>query len=137
MRQVQATESDLVDMVFKSGYVVYRNHQPNDKTQEKAVDGEQAADTLEKEYEEKIRKANMEMRREHGDQIDGNETGRAEDADKKIEKVALTPDEMNGREAFFSLMAMKMMELSKKYQRKLHDIHTIFFMVSCDFQLLE
>ena len=44
---------------------------------------------------------------------------------------------MNGREAFFALMAMKMMELAKKYSRKLEDLHSIFFMVSCDFQLLE
>lgn len=44
---------------------------------------------------------------------------------------------MNGREAFFALMAMKMMELAKKYHRKLEDMHSLFFMMSCDFQLLE
>ena len=65
-------------MVFKSGYVVYRNQNANDKQQQskanqvvsQANGGEQQADSLEKEYEEKIRKANMEMRREHGDQMD-------------------------------------------------------------------
>jgi len=44
---------------------------------------------------------------------------------------------MNGREAFFSLMAIKMMKLSHKYQRKLEDLHSIFYMVSCDWQILE
>ena len=49
----------------------------------------------------------------------------------------MTPEDMNGREAFFALMAMKMMKLAKKYSRKLEDIHGLFFMVSCDFELLE
>lgn len=120
-------------MVFKSGYVVYRNQNPNEKQQDKVNNGgEQQADTLEKEYEEKIRKANMEMRREHGDQMDVDFL-HGESAESKIEKVALTAQDMNGREAFFALMAMKMMQLAKKYQRKLEDLHSIFFMVSCDF----
>ena len=78
----------------------------------------------------------MEMRIEHGDQEDAtkaNEDG----VDSKEEKVALTPDDMNGSEAFFALMAIKIMKLANKYNRKLDDIHSLFFMVSCDFQLLE
>lgn len=77
-------------MVLKSGYVVYRNHNPNEQQQDKAIGGEdQQADTFEKEYQEKIRKANMEMRREHGDQMDVD-CLHGDGADSKIEKVPLT-----------------------------------------------
>ena len=44
---------------------------------------------------------------------------------------------MSEREAFFALMAIKMMNLSQKYQRKLEDLHDIFYTVSCDWERLE
>jgi len=63
--------------------------------------------------------------------------GQGEGNEQKVEKIPVAPEDMNGREAFFALMAMKMMELAKKYHRKLEDMHSLFFMMSCDFQLLE
>jgi hypothetical protein len=44
---------------------------------------------------------------------------------------------MSGKEAFFALMGMKMMKLAKKYTKTLEEIHSMFYMVSCDFELLE
>jgi hypothetical protein len=44
---------------------------------------------------------------------------------------------MSAREAFFALMAIKMMKLSQKYHRKLEDLHDMFYTVSCDWQRLE
>ena len=44
---------------------------------------------------------------------------------------------MSARDAFFALMAIKMMKLSQKYNRKLEDLHDIFYTVSCDWQRLE
>lgn len=50
--------------------MVYRNHKPAEKKQDQGANNEQMADNLEKEYQEKIRKANMEMRKQHGDEMD-------------------------------------------------------------------
>lgn len=44
---------------------------------------------------------------------------------------------MDAKEAFFSLVAIKMMKLSKKYQKSLAELHNLFYMVSCDFDVLE
>jgi len=44
---------------------------------------------------------------------------------------------MSGTEAFFALMGIKMMKLAKKYTKTLEEIHSMFYMVSCDFELLE
>ena len=51
--------------------------------------------------------------------------------------LELKTTEMTDREAFFSAMAVRMMQLSKKYNRKLEDLHDIFYTVSCDFERLE
>ena len=50
---------------------------------------------------------------------------------------AIDVEKMNGQEAFFALVAMKMMKLGKKYSKTLEEVHSLFYMVSCDFQLLE
>ena len=44
---------------------------------------------------------------------------------------------MTGREAFFTLMGIKMMGLSQRYNRSLEDLHALFFRVSCDWKKLE
>ena len=44
---------------------------------------------------------------------------------------------MSKRDAYFSLIAIKMMKLSDKYKRKLEDLHDLFYTVSCDFTRLE
>ena len=44
---------------------------------------------------------------------------------------------MSGKDAFFALMAIKMMRLSQKYQRSLSDLHDLFYTVSCDWKKLE
>lgn len=44
---------------------------------------------------------------------------------------------MDPKQAFFSLLAVKMMKLSKKFNKSLAEIHTIFYTVSCDLQILE
>ena len=46
-------------------------------------------------------------------------------------------DQMTGRDAFFALMAVKMMNLSQKYGRKLDELHELFYSVSCDWCSLE
>jgi len=65
--------------------------------------------------------------------MDVDQEGDGAGGEQKTEKVPLTPEDFTGREAFFALMAMKMMELAKKYDRKLDDLHEQFFMASCDF----
>jgi len=44
---------------------------------------------------------------------------------------------MTGREAFFALVGIKMMSLSQKYNRKLEELHGLFYTVSCDWKQLE
>lgn len=44
---------------------------------------------------------------------------------------------MDAKQAFFSLLAIKMMKLSKKFNKSLSEIHTMFYMVSCDLHILE
>lgn len=51
--------------------------------------------------------------------------------------LEVTPACMTSRDAFFSLMAIKMMNLSQKYGRKLEDLHDMFYTVSCDWSRLE
>ena len=51
--------------------------------------------------------------------------------------LEMLSDEMSTRDAFFSLMAIKMMNLSQKYSRKLEDLHDMFYTVSCDWDRLE
>lgn len=64
-----------------------------------------------------------------------------EDPDNELKpdnaKNEITNEDMSEREAFFALMAIKMMNLSQKYQRKLEDLHDIFYTVSCDWERLE
>jgi hypothetical protein len=61
------------------------------------------------------------------EKIDVNENGQIEVPD----------DDMTEREAFFALIAIKMMNLSQKYHRKLDELHDIFYSVSCDWERLE
>ena len=44
---------------------------------------------------------------------------------------------MTGKEAFFALIGIKMMALSQKYNRKLEELHGLFYTVSCDWKQLE
>jgi len=46
-------------------------------------------------------------------------------------------DEMSGSEALFALIGIRMMKLSQKYNRKLDELHTLFYSVSCDWEQLE
>jgi hypothetical protein len=39
----------------------------------------------------------------------------------------INPDDLTDREVFFALMAVKMMRLSQKYNRKLEDLHNLFY----------
>ena len=65
----------------------------------------------------------------------------AEDEDNDLNEdqqhIDITDDEMTSRDAFFALMAIKMMKLSQKYHRKLEDLHDMFYTVSCDWERLE
>ena len=62
----------------------------------------------------------------------------SEDKDKQqIQYTKIDPESMDAKEAFFSLVAIKMMKLSKKYQKSLAELHNLFYMVSCDFDVLE
>lgn len=44
---------------------------------------------------------------------------------------------MTGRDAYFSLMAIRMLKLSQKTKIKLDQLHEMFFSVSCNWQKLE
>ena len=61
------------------------------------------------------------------EKIDVNENG----------QIEVKEDDMTEREAFFALIAIKMMNLSQKYHRKLDELHDIFYSVSCDWERLE
>ena len=62
----------------------------------------------------------------------------SEEKDKQqIQYTKIDPESMDAKEAFFSLVAIKMMKLSKKYQKSLAELHNLFYMVSCDFDVLE
>lgn len=61
-----------------------------------------------------------------------------EKEEEKIEEdVQIMPQDMSAREAFFSLIGIKMMSLSQKYNRNLEDLHGLFYRVSCDWKQLE
>ena len=53
----------------------------------------------------------------------------------KLEKV--DPENMQGREAYFALMAVRMLRISQKYGRNLKELHETFYSVSCDWDRLE
>lgn len=53
----------------------------------------------------------------------------------KLEKF--NPDQMTGRDAYFALMAVRMLRISQKYGRNLKDLHEAFYSVSCDWDRLE
>jgi hypothetical protein len=44
---------------------------------------------------------------------------------------------MNKKDALFALIGIKMMKLSQKYNRRLDELHGIFYTVSCDWKRLE
>ena len=44
---------------------------------------------------------------------------------------------MTGRDAYFALMAVRMLRISQKYGRNLKDLHELFYSVSCDWDRLE
>ena len=44
---------------------------------------------------------------------------------------------MNSKDALFALIGIKMMKLSQKYNRRLDELHGIFYTVSCDWKRLE
>lgn len=44
----------------------------------------------------------------------------------------VTKDQMTGQDAMFALIAIRMMKLSQKYNKKLDDLHHLFYQVSCD-----
>lgn len=56
---------------------------------------------------------------------------------KEEEDLEILPETMSGREAFFTLVGIKMMALSQKYNRNLEDLHGLFYTVSCDWKKLE
>mmetsp|Transcript_18970 Transcript_18970/g.32406 ORF Transcript_18970/g.32406 Transcript_18970/m.32406 type:complete len:194 (-) Transcript_18970:17-598(-) len=55
--------------------------------------------------------------------------------DQQVQKV--TREEMGAKDAFFSLIAIKMNALAQQYGKPLDELHMLFFQVSCDFQVLE
>ena len=44
---------------------------------------------------------------------------------------------MTGRDAFFALMGIKMVKLSKQYKKTLEELHDLFYSVSCDWGRLD
>ena len=44
---------------------------------------------------------------------------------------------MTGSEALFALIGIRMMKLSQVYNRKLDELHSLFYRVSCDWDRLE
>lgn len=98
---------------------------------DKALDQE---DDLAAQYQANIRKANAMMRIkyestgmvDHGAQINEG---------TKLEKFE--PEKMTGRDAFFALMAVRMLRISQKYGRNLKDLHEAFYSVSGDWDRLE
>lgn len=75
------------------------------------------------------------MRKQRGDYEDADNVSKKNENEFEIKPVNV--EEMCGTEAFFALMGMKMMKLAKKYTKSLEEIHSMFYMVSCDFELLE
>jgi len=49
----------------------------------------------------------------------------------------LKKEEMTANDALFALIGIRMMELSKKYDRRLDELHSLFYSVSCDWNQLE
>jgi hypothetical protein len=49
----------------------------------------------------------------------------------------LERDEMTGQDAMFALIGIRMMKLSQKYNKKLDEMHHLFYSVSCDWDSLE
>ena len=96
--------------------------------------------TIEQQYEEDIRKANEIIKKRLEAAETKNKKAKQKgaelvDKDQEIEEVSL--DSMTGRDAFFALMAIKMMNLSQQYGRKLDDLHDLFYSVSCDWDRLQ
>ena len=70
-------------------------------------------------------------------EVDDAEVAEEVPEDTTPKEVEVTKDSMTGREAFFALVGIKMMSLSQKYNRKLEELHGLFYTVSCDWKQLE
>lgn len=50
------------------------------------------------------------------------------------EPQELGKEQMSGKDALFALIAIRMMKLSQKYNKKLDELHHLFYTVSCDWE---
>lgn len=57
--------------------------------------------------------------------------------EKQATKEELLPENMDQKDALFALIGIKMMKLSQKYNRRLDELHGLFYTVSCDWKRLE
>lgn len=89
MRQVGVSHKQLVDIVQNSDYVVYHKEKVPKATPQPV---EQQApknefNSLEQEYQEKIREANLEMRKQRGDYEDADNLSKKEEDEYEIKPV--------------------------------------------------
>ena len=129
LKQMNKSEKELIEQVFNSGYkIVKAKAQSNDTA--KAKDEKAPVHTHSTRHAAKNAKAQKKQK----DEI-VEEAPEAEEAQETEEVV--TAEKMTGREAFFALVGIKMMALSQKYNRKLEELHGLFYTVSCDWKQLE
>lgn len=125
----------------ESNFTVYRTIKPEKKDQsmeeevaEEKVEDQEDDDDLAAEYQKNIRKANEIMRNKYEQGVSTEHGGQIDDG-VKLEKFL--PEKMTGRDAYFALMAVRMLRISQKYGRNLKDLHELFYAVSCDWDRLE
>ena len=121
----------MIEQVFNSGYKIVKAKAGNSgaygqgKAEKKVI------------HRHSTRHAQKQEAQNKQKEVEDAEAAEEVPEDAAPKEVEVTKDSMTGREAFFALVGIKMMSLSQKYNRKLEELHGLFYTVSCDWKQLE
>lgn len=125
MGRLNQTEEELKDQVASSGYKILKAKESLEGNNKK----EQS--NLPVRYSKRILKEQEEKKQIEPEELDVKVVPLTE-AEREI-----TREKMTGQDAMFALIAIRMMKLSQKYNKKLYELHHLFYTVSCDWESLE
>ena len=125
MIKIKKSEKEIVEEIQKSGYKIFK---ANPDGQSQPIRKSKQTDPKKKMNTRGAKAAEAEAKLEE----------LKEPAEEQVvAKQELQPEKMNQKDALFALIGIKMMKLSQKYNRRLDELHGIFYTVSCDWKRLE
>lgn len=122
LKQVKKSEEELKDQVVASGFKIVKAKPENkEMTKPNEVKHNRSTRLAKKEMEEiKQQEEALDVKQEQVEQND--------------QERELNREQMTGKDALFALIAIRMMKLSQKYNKKLDELHYLFYTVSCDWE---